>query len=177
MWVGGRHALPPEAAGLPPNVGPGFGLGNATGVGSGAQPAPAPQGPPNPNTFLALLISLILILIPIIVIYLYSSGRMIHRLHTSRRPGRPAGSELFGRYRYEGLRKAVRQLYVEMISRLRGLAADLAPGYTPRQVERVAVKVGLARPGLARLYEEYIYSPREPGPRDVEEFRRHLSLE
>ncbi len=177
MWVGGRHALPPETAALPPNVAPGIEMGNATGLGGGAQPAPAHQGTPSPETFLALLVSLILILVPIIVIYLYSSGRVIHRLRTSRRPGRPAGDELLGRYTYEGLRKAVRQLYVEMVSRLKGLAADLAPGYTPRQVERVAVRLGLAKPGLARLYEEYIYSPREPRPRDVEEFRRHLSLE
>lgn len=169
--------MPPETAAPPPSVAPGIGLDNATGAGGGVRPAPAHQGAPNPETFLALLISLVLILVPIIVIYLYSSGHVIRRLHTSRRQGRPAVDHLIGRYTYRGFRKAVRQLYVDMVSRLKSLAADLAPGYTPRQVERVAVRVGLARPGLARLYEEYIYSPREPGPRDIEEFRRHLSLE
>ncbi len=177
MWIGGRHALPPEPAASIPDIAPSTMPPGTGEVGGGAASIPTRPGAHSPDTMLALLLSVVLLMVPIIVMYLYSSGRMTSRIRSIGQEGMGRSDETYSKYRYEGLRRLVRQIYLEVVSRLRMMSPDFVPGLTPRQVERIAVRLGLARPGLARLYEEYIYSPREPGPRDIEEFRRHVSLE
>ncbi len=178
VWIGERHALPPlptRRVPAMPSSGAESGVPiNATGnmtvpqnVETGAQSAGSP---------LTLILFIVLTLIPLIVIYMVSAGTLIYRSRRlARTPSTPAGRG-YERYRYEGLRRIIRQLYLGVLEEARRVTGALRPGYTPREVESILTDIGLAEPGMARLYEEYMYSPREPGPREIEKFRRHVKV-
>ncbi len=76
-------------------------------------------------------------------------------------------------YYYTGLRRIIRELYLGFLARLHSIGVMLKPGYTPREVARAAkTLIGDLGYRVARLYEELMYSRRQPTARDVEEFKR-----
>ncbi|WFO75955.1 DUF4129 domain-containing protein [Desulfurococcaceae archaeon MEX13E-LK6-19] len=79
-------------------------------------------------------------------------------------------------YYYTGLRRIIRELYLSFLARLHSIGVMLKPGYTPREVARAAkTLIGDFGYKVARLYEELMYSRKQPTTRDVEEFKKVVS--
>lgn len=76
-------------------------------------------------------------------------------------------------YYYVGLRRIIRELYLRFLNKLFSIGVLLKPGYTPREVAHAAKNfVGDIGYRVARLYEELMYSRRQPTISDVEEFKK-----
>jgi len=84
--------------------------------------------------------------------------------------GPPGGRGLGGFYVYEGLRAALRRIFLELRERASRITGRSVEWATAREV--AALLGGGAASAFAREYEDLMYSTRTPGPGDLERLRR-----
>ena len=176
MWEGGRHALPPAKAPIQ-SLGGGEAEGNIT---LNTTLLHSPLHTPSPGIdWGAVLIALTVVTVVLaaaVITYLYSRGFKPPRGAPPPPRFATSSEEPDYTYFYEGLRRELRRIYEALLSRLKSLGVMLRPGYTPREVAEAAADTSLAAAAgwIAPVYEEYMYSPKHPSRRIVEEARRRV---
>jgi len=187
-WLGGRHGLPGFVPGKKVFVNitrspvevlekiiRGFNETTDTGLSS---------IPSLVNTvFLAsIIVGLVLLSI---LLYAVVSGKFIfvgrrgEVATTPRRKSVPGTLEgVYRVYKYTGLRRVIRELYLRFLDKLVEIGVVVKPGYTPREVARAAKDfIGEKGFKVAYLYEDLMYSRRYPGKEDVERFKEATGVD
>ena len=153
-WAGNASAAP--------EVGPG-GLVQTGG----------PGGFHVPLDLLALALAITLLAGIAAYLLLYATSESQARAWRGSRPPRPPRE--VGPYAYPGSKGLLRRVYLALLDALRARGVVAPRGYTPSEVAGLASSRGYPQAlRVARVYNEYIYGPREPPREAVEEARRAL---